>query len=473
MPKLLLRNVMLALIVTAWVGGMSPTVAYGACGDGIKDGDEDCDDAGESLTCNADCTYSDCGDRVVNATAGEQCDDGNQFGGDGCAENCTPETVREFLIDATRSSATTQLSSSVFRLPLSGSIQFTTGQMDSSGVMPVVIRQGALNMDRIPVPGIACACVRTAEDPFLGPGNIGVGAIGCGDGGVFGADFLLTQDHNDGVVDTCAGGENEGDACRTDDDCPGTESYCFKEFDCLESGGMVEQAWHPHPGVCNGRREFSPGGTGPRGTMWVVDNVAFTLIFDEGTCCTVGVDPGCTDPDGLKGLDGEPCTDDDLDKGWPRNVPATTGEAAAAITTVDNIPGNTIEPGATCGGGECESSLSGEPFDCDALAANPTGGLATGKLAFAFQILDYQVLRDPDWFTDALVTLTLVARPRCLGDCDDYGTVTVDELIAGRNIALGDAPIDSCSAMNPDGNSSVEIGELVGALENALFGCPD
>ncbi len=45
-----------------------------ACGDGIVHEGEDCDDEGESATCNADCSTAVCGDGVVNATAGEECE---------------------------------------------------------------------------------------------------------------------------------------------------------------------------------------------------------------------------------------------------------------------------------------------------------------------------------------------------------------------------------------------------------------
>ena len=45
-----------------------------SCGDSVVQPDEDCDTGGESATCNEDCTTAMCGDGVVNATAGEQCD---------------------------------------------------------------------------------------------------------------------------------------------------------------------------------------------------------------------------------------------------------------------------------------------------------------------------------------------------------------------------------------------------------------
>jgi cysteine-rich repeat protein len=61
------------------------------CGDGNVDADEDCDDAGASATCTADCTVPACGDRRVDAASGETCDDGNTTSGDGCSGTCDIE----------------------------------------------------------------------------------------------------------------------------------------------------------------------------------------------------------------------------------------------------------------------------------------------------------------------------------------------------------------------------------------------
>jgi len=59
------------------------------CGNGIVEGDEECDGAGESASCNANCTTAACGDGTLNTTAGEVCDDGDIVDGDGCDGNCT------------------------------------------------------------------------------------------------------------------------------------------------------------------------------------------------------------------------------------------------------------------------------------------------------------------------------------------------------------------------------------------------
>lgn len=50
---------------------------------------EACDTTVDTAVCNRICTLARCGDRYVNAAAGEQCDDGNSINGDGCENNCT------------------------------------------------------------------------------------------------------------------------------------------------------------------------------------------------------------------------------------------------------------------------------------------------------------------------------------------------------------------------------------------------
>jgi cysteine-rich repeat protein len=64
-----------------------------SCGDGTLNmtAGEQCDDKGESATCNANCTKASCGDGTLNVTAGEACDDGNVTSGDGCSATCQIE----------------------------------------------------------------------------------------------------------------------------------------------------------------------------------------------------------------------------------------------------------------------------------------------------------------------------------------------------------------------------------------------
>jgi hypothetical protein len=61
--------------------------------------------------------------------------------------------------------------------------------------------------------------------------------------------------------------------------------------------------------------------------------------------------------------------------------------------------------------------------------------------------------------------------PSCAGDCDDSGIVTINELIVGVNIALGNSLVSECSAFDVDGSDTVTINELVVAVRNAAIGC--
>jgi len=67
---------------------------------------------------------------------------------------------------------------------------------------------------------------------------------------------------------------------------------------------------------------------------------------------------------------------------------------------------------------------------------------------------------------------TSTAPPVCRGDCNDDRSVNVGELISAVNIALGNASIDTCRAIDADGNQMVAINELIAAVGNALNDCP-
>lgn len=70
--------------------------------------------------------------------------------------------------------------------------------------------------------------------------------------------------------------------------------------------------------------------------------------------------------------------------------------------------------------------------------------------------------------------LTPTASPEptsCPGDCDASGTVTVDELILGVQIALGEQGSDSCPSLDSSSDDFVSVDELIAAVAAALRGC--
>jgi cysteine-rich repeat protein len=68
-----------------------------ACGNGVREGDEECDDGSQNSAtrpdaCRETCLFPVCGDGVTDALSNdEECDDGNQAVGDGCTPACTAE----------------------------------------------------------------------------------------------------------------------------------------------------------------------------------------------------------------------------------------------------------------------------------------------------------------------------------------------------------------------------------------------
>ena len=68
------------------------------------------------------------------------------------------------------------------------------------------------------------------------------------------------------------------------------------------------------------------------------------------------------------------------------------------------------------------------------------------------------------------VRVSLVPRA-CPGDCNGGGSVTVEELIRGVNVALGSRTIADCPAFDSNGDGLVSISELVGGVNAALGGC--
>jgi hypothetical protein len=60
----------------------------------------------------------------------------------------------------------------------------------------------------------------------------------------------------------------------------------------------------------------------------------------------------------------------------------------------------------------------------------------------------------------------------CAGDCNSDGSVTVDEVLQGVNIALGSALATDCAAVDANNDGTVTINELLAAVNSALSGCP-
>lgn len=73
----------------------------------------------------------------------------------------------------------------------------------------------------------------------------------------------------------------------------------------------------------------------------------------------------------------------------------------------------------------------------------------------------------------ASITPTPTPGPTgCPGDCNGDGSVAINELVLGVNIALGRQPASACASFDANGDGSVAINELILGVNAALRGCP-
>ena len=77
----------------------------------------------------------------------------------------------------------------------------------------------------------------------------------------------------------------------------------------------------------------------------------------------------------------------------------------------------------------------------------------------------------PTMSSTALLTMTATPVLGCIGDCDASSDVTVDEIVAGVNIALGNREFSVCPAFDRNGDVMVSVDEVIAAIANALGGC--
>jgi len=91
----------------------------------------------------------------------------------------------------------------------------------------------------------------------------------------------------------------------------------------------------------------------------------------------------------------------------------------------------------------------------------------------------HQILRDRGRVAAvaalALFGGILIATPAtaqvCLGDCNESGDVTVDEVVTMVNLALGGGTA-GCAAGDGNSDGSITVDEIITAVNHALTGCP-
>jgi hypothetical protein len=71
----------------------------------------------------------------------------------------------------------------------------------------------------------------------------------------------------------------------------------------------------------------------------------------------------------------------------------------------------------------------------------------------------------------AYVASSTSVAAQCTGDCNGSGDVTVDEIIAMVNIALGSAAPSGCLGGDADRSGDITIDEIIAAVNNAVTVC--
>jgi hypothetical protein len=152
----------------------------------------------------------------------------------------------------------------------------------------------------------------------------------------------------------------------------------------------------------------------------------------------------------------------DLPEQGPVNIPILPDSATLLSVQLAVAPGTPV--------GDIPVRVFG---DIDGSAAKPQFGafLSVGDQAAIDQTGDDED-RSQVEFADGTVGVVVITG--CTGDCDQSGVVDVSELVMGINIALDQAALSQCIALETTPTDGVvAIDELVTAVNNALTGCPE
>jgi pimeloyl-ACP methyl ester carboxylesterase len=175
------------------------------------------------------------------------------------------------------------------------------------------------------------------------------------------------------------------------------------------------------------------------------------------------------------------CDIENLTQAGNIDIPVIAFSGSAGLATVpgDYTPfAQSIGP---CTKGSCDKNT---PRVVDAATPNPAFP-TFGDVAGGFQVFVNEGFAHLDVVTaednadnhvigpiSDFIARNAVLAPACVGDCDAGGGVSVDELVRGVNIALGNVPLAQCSAFDCNGTGQVSIDCLVKAVTAALTGCP-
>jgi len=308
-----------------------------------------------------------CGDGTMLGS--ETCDDGNNYGGDGCAANCTLESdvvLNLGDVATTNSGAVIQGASFAVDMSITGSQVLTIGAPRKrpvqgadgmtnfyGGDLPFVgsTEKNHGRIDSIPVPGLVCACLR------------GVSLQACGGRPVYPGDRsqVCTLDVYENV---------DPSVCPEEDPCKPVFGPGASLAGTIGCNGALDASYSVTADSSNAAVSFARSGGEIDLGGAALTFIALGLIGDDGTCST-------DMNDARKGPDGIPCTDDDAleVQGMPEVSLLTTASAQGTVLNALSQNGVDIAEGSDCGLHPCRTRAAGVPKGCDDLVAGDTAGI--------------------------------------------------------------------------------------------------
>ncbi|MFT6627770.1 MAG: cysteine-rich repeat protein [Flavobacteriales bacterium] len=455
-------------------GGVTAAV----CGNGVPEVGESCDDAGESLSCDDDCSDTVCGDGATNATAGELCDDGGNNGTPGaCAADClgiTDAVCGNGVLEAGErcddAGPTNECDADcTFTECGDGVRNATAGEacddgtnngeprgcaVDCGGLTPSVCGNGVSEAGEFcDTSGDSAACDSNCTEALCGDGTLNAAALElCDDGAANGEPLACAANCQGTTAAICGNGVAEaGEECDArgfslacDGDC--TVALCGDGVVNESAGEACDDSNDEDTDTCLNNCSGASCGDG--------------IVWDSVEACDDGVDNGTP---GRCSLD---CSG---------TTPASCGNGAleAGETCDDAGASATCDPdctGAICGDGFVNAAAAeacddgprnGEPFACNAACTASTVAVCGNGVAEAGERCDdagESAACDADC-SDAICgdgTINLTSGETCddrglSGTCDDDCTAA----------ACGDALFNPAAGEScDDGNLDEEDGCL-------------
>jgi hypothetical protein len=283
----------------------------------------------------------------------------------------------------------------------------------------------------------------------------------------------------------CALAANFPDGTPCDDGNPCTAGSELRQYGVKNSGGMTDPCVVDHcdqceAGSCTGGTNICAVAAAPAPTATASTSPTPTITPAPNPCLDAPPDAVCDD--------GDPCTTNDVClAGACHGDPvvctaqdqchlAGTCDPSSGICSNPAAPdGTACDDGDTCtSNDQCTAGTCAGTGACTATATpitlvTPTTTSAAAATSTATAVA---ATGSPAATETPCPEQTATGGPSCAGDCNGDGSVRVNELIIGVNIALGNASVCVCPSFDRDFNRTVSINELIAAVLAALEGCP-